>query len=405
MPRLLRITLSLSPLILFVVGGCTGDSGERGESADAPFTDVITLELSFGAENVPEDYMLVDPGFRALEVNPDGDILVADENWIKVFDSSGNPKALFGGEGDGPGEFRRARDLYMNPNGYFTVFGGLFGATANYFRPDFSYIERVNYMSHQPFRHILEAEELRADRPEAVFCLGEEERLYIIGGQDVDREKRDHRDVFLIHETTDSLYVVAHHAQTDGIIGGGMYMSALGKLLVAPLPGNRAVYLHTFHDSRWGPDEYAYTLTIIDLNTYERTLITHPFKPSDFTWVPFNPSEEYRQQNPEQWKRMQDMNVRAEKTIAERQFMVPVFRLETDDQYIFAFTSTSNDSNEVQVDVFDANAGQYVCSAYFPASLVRIRNGYLHMFNQFRAEDDYPRVEKYRIDPKVYGRR
>lgn len=392
-------------LLLFAIVSCSKSNIDKQNTTE-PFTDVVSFESNIGGEDLPDEYLLMNPFFRSLEVNSDGEILVADENWIKVYNPDGQPITRFGGEGDGPGEFRRGRDLYLSPNGYLTVFGGQFGFTAHYFRPDYSYIERVNYMSTQPFKHILETAGMRADRPEIVYCLGEEERLYIIGAQDVDRENREHREVYLYYETADSLHVLAHHAQTDGIIGGGIYMSSLGKLLVSPLPGNRCVFLHTYFDSQHGPDDYTYTLTILDLESFERSEITHTYTPEEFVWEPFDYSEEYKQQRPDQWKQMQERNANALRTFKEREYSVPIIQLVTDNQFIFAFTATNNDSLGVLVDVFDSEVEEYICSAYFPAAYgVQIANMYLYKFNEYRLEGDIPLVEKYRIDPKVYGKR
>lgn len=36
--------------------------------------------------------------------------------------------------------------------------------------------------------------------------------------------------------------------------------------------------------------------------------------------------------------------------------------------------------------------------------MLRIAEGYLFKFNEFRVEEDFTRVEKYGIDPRVYGR-
>ncbi|MCK4783035.1 MAG: hypothetical protein KAV87_04740 [Desulfobacteraceae bacterium] len=118
---------------LFAFASCSRDQiNERDETE--PLKDVVSFESSFGSENLPDDYLLVNPYTRGLEVNLKGEVLIADENWIKIFSSNGQPITRFGGEGEGPGEFRRARDLYLSPNDYLSVFG--FGYTANYFRPD-----------------------------------------------------------------------------------------------------------------------------------------------------------------------------------------------------------------------------------------------------------------------------
>ena len=168
----------LIKLAIVALASCSG-GGEGGSSltqSSPPLEDILTLELSFGSDNVPEDFMLVRP--RGLAVDNNGDIMVIDEDYVKVYSSEGKPTALLGGQGEGPGEFNRVSDIWYSPNGYYTVFGGQFGFTAHFFRPDRSYINRVNYMSSRPFLDILAEKNLRPQRPELVFNIGEDERVY-----------------------------------------------------------------------------------------------------------------------------------------------------------------------------------------------------------------------------------
>lgn len=173
---MLRASRPYLCLLFLMVVGCMR-TGERGTGTSRePLHDIITLELTFGAENVSEDFLLVRPWYQGIAIDLAGDVLVVDEDFIKVFDSAGNEQKLLGGPGEGPGEFSRARNIWMSPEGYYTVFGGQFGFTANYFRPDHSYIERVNYMSTRPFMGIMDANDFIPERPEFIFCLGETER-------------------------------------------------------------------------------------------------------------------------------------------------------------------------------------------------------------------------------------
>ncbi len=390
-----------------LVLSCNRGGDDRSGTLGEPLSDVVTLEMSFGAENVPEDLMLVSPTPWGLDVTPEGNVHVLDENWVKVYDAEGNAVTRFGGEGDGPGEFRSGRDLFVSPTGYTTVFCGYMGYQTHYFRPDHSFLDRVNYATLDPLVRFLEEKGLRIDTAEALYCLNETDRLYLIGGRDRDREKREHREIFLIHQTGDSLHALAGYAQTDEIIGGGMRTSALGVLLMAPLAGNRAVYLHTFHDCRFGPEEFTYTLTIIDLSTGESSRSTHPFVPVELVAHGREWTDEQKRERPDMWRRLQDVDERTALTYAERVYSAPVLRIETDDHFIFAYTLAHNDSSEIQVDVFNADTARHVCSAWFPPDgfIVRIENGCLYKFNDYQREEDFVRVERYRIDPRVYGRR
>ncbi|MCH9021171.1 MAG: FAD:protein FMN transferase [Planctomycetes bacterium] len=77
--------ISLLIAVLIVIN-CNNDSTEL----QAPHTDIVTLEMSFGAENLPEEFILSRP--TDVNVNNDGDIFVADE---KAEDASALAAAVF----------------------------------------------------------------------------------------------------------------------------------------------------------------------------------------------------------------------------------------------------------------------------------------------------------------------
>ena len=86
-------------LLVLMFVNCKNDSID----SQTPQTVILTLEMSFGAENLPDEFILARP--TDLKINNDGDIFVVDEKFIKVFDPSGQPKGMIGGKGNGPGEF------------------------------------------------------------------------------------------------------------------------------------------------------------------------------------------------------------------------------------------------------------------------------------------------------------
>ena len=163
-----RTALVLSFLASGLLIACSSDSG-LDVSGTEPLTDVLTLVLTFGDEfENAEDYLLAGPGMIAVTEN--NNIMVVDEQKVKVFSPTGLPQSIFGGEGQGPGEFENVYRMWLNPNGYLTVFGGRFGFTAHYFRPDRSFIERANFRSTNPYNHYLESLDLRSRRPAYVVA-------------------------------------------------------------------------------------------------------------------------------------------------------------------------------------------------------------------------------------------
>ena len=254
----------------------------------------------------------------------------------------------------------------------------------------------------------MDINDLNAQRPEIVFNISETERVYTIESVDKDRNIRDHREIFLFYDSPDTLITLARYNQSNFISGpGGMIriMSILGRLHVELLPERRLVYVHSYHDSEINVSEALYTLTILSLDTFQKTFITHPFTPFAFEWEPMVFPDDYIESNPDRYKRTQEMDEITADFLAERKYQSPVSRIIVDGEFIFAFTATVNDSSEVLVDIFDGNSGKYLSSAFFPGSYnSQIRNGYFYQVNNYIQTDVFPKIEKYKIDPRVYGK-
>ena len=320
------------------ISSCSG-GGNRGEMtiAQPPMENVHTQLASFEWNDVPEDFILVRPG--GITIDSNNEILILDEDYIKVFDIDGNPVRLMGGPGEGPGEFQNVRSLSSSPNGFYTVFGGRFGFTAHYFRPDHTYINRVNYMSSQPFSEILAAQDLRPARPEFVYNLGENDRVYSIDSQHVDRSKREEKKVFLFHDSPDSLSLIAEYQQTNMVWGEriGMSMPFLGKLVVVPLPSGRIAYSHTWFDKTIGEDYSRYTITIYDIGSKQKTVIEHPFVPINNDWEIPEINEEYRTSSPDGARDQEEVYKLLKVRCDEHVYLAPVRNLLVDNNYLLVY--------------------------------------------------------------------
>jgi len=369
-----------------------------------PLTDVLTLELTFGAdENVlNEKFLLAIP--YGIEVNYQNDILVLDENWVKVYNSAGKGETTFGGPGQGPGEFSsRVLRIWISPNGYLTIFGGSTGFTAHYFRPDYTFIKRINYGHNPPYEELMNSYNFYPSRPEIVFNIGEAERVYAIDSRYIDdRITTDRRKIFLFYETADTLITLANYMQSKIVPGSVAQFEFLGDLKVDLLPDNRIVYLHTFHDSKISETEAYYTITIISLNNMKKSFITHRYIPVEIEWEPYQYTDEEKEKYPVDYKRYKEEIKRNYEYFAERKFRASLQSILTDNKYIFAFTYHKNDKNETLADIFDGDAGEYINSAYFPIVPRVIKNSDAYMIA--KNEEGFYVIEKYKINPAVYGK-
>ena len=393
-------------LLLLIVSGCGGSNDIKTEIQGELLEDVLTLVLTFGAEDLDTEYILAQPSFdEGVGIDAEGNILVVDEDYVKVFGPEGSPKRLVGGSGEGPGDFSRPQIIWMSVDGYFSVLDGF---SAHHFRPDFTFIERTDFRFSDSFQEVLEEDNLIPQEFEAVYSLGETERVYAISVRDVDRQNYYRKEVFLFHQNTDSLRIITNYPQSNFVAspqGRTVTSGSWGNLLVAPLPGNRIVYLHSYHDTEISEEGgVSYRLIIHDLDSMRQRYIDHldpAYTPVGIYWEPMTYPEEYRENNPVLWQRTLEMNRLVEEFVAERKYDCPVTRLYSDDDYIFVFTNTRNDSSDVKVDVFDVERG-YLRSAWFSAGFGYIRDGHLYKVSNYYSGEEFPQIEKYRIDQRVY---
>ncbi|MFC1555280.1 6-bladed beta-propeller, partial [candidate division KSB1 bacterium] len=90
-------------LIVVLLFSCGSDKTVEYAVESNVIEKAFTLELEFGVDNLPDEFLIVRP--QGIALTNSGDIIVLDESRLKVFDNNGNPKLIFGRQGQGPGEF------------------------------------------------------------------------------------------------------------------------------------------------------------------------------------------------------------------------------------------------------------------------------------------------------------
>ncbi len=123
----------LAAMCGFLLAACGG-----APATDAPGTELIVENpfhgphqtdgayrlameelVQFGAEEEPEREMLSQ--IRSVEVDSDGNVYILDRNRLVSFTAEGDFRWESGREGEGPGEFSRARSMFMTPDGLLLV--------------------------------------------------------------------------------------------------------------------------------------------------------------------------------------------------------------------------------------------------------------------------------------------
>ncbi len=400
--------IQVVPLLIattvLLLSGCGGSGGEGTTRAPA-LEDAVEWVGRIPSGEVPSDYLLARLVANTLAVEESGDVLVLDEDWIKVYAPDGRPQTRFGGPGDGPGELRQARRLFQSPEGYLTAFGVQFGTNAHVFRPDRSYVASRDFMNRRPDFPLLKERNLGLGRPGEIYAIDDQRWVYSIEASDLDRNRREHLEIFLIYETPDSVRVIADYLRTDVIVGEGIGydLPSLGWLYFALLPNTRVAWCHTFHDVDFTSEPAIYTIHVMDLISGERTEIRQSFERIPLVWSPRAP-EGLRERNPEQYSLMVAVDRKAKQRCLEQKFEAPIGALLSDGRFLFAMTHVRKDTTLFLFDVFDGAAFRYLCSVWLPGALI-IRDGYLYQTNNYLRTGEEPAIDRYRLRPEVYGRR
>jgi hypothetical protein len=239
-------------------------------------------------------------------------------------------------------------------------------------------------------------------------------------------------DVFdvLTYEKSGEMKVILKQENVNtaaaSVKGGGWGAtgtSVLGFLSFSILPDNKIVYTHTAYDVRFEKDKAWYKLHIISLNNPEKTDF-------EIDYVP----RKIPQSSIDSEKMMASLGDEVNRTIhtvlTERfekaKYLPPFYYMETDGYYLFTIENNRDDAQQIFVCI-DLKTGKKVSTSLIPAEkrtreyktptgekktatdliyfLDRsevIKNGYLYTLKI--GSDGYPIVEKYRIDPRVYGK-
>ena len=93
--------------------------------------------------------------------------------------------------------------------------------------------------------------------------------------------------------------------------------------------------------------------------------------------------------------------------LKEKEYYPAVKQVFTDGNYVFVFTHAKKKGAGHFVDVFDGERQKYLRSVYIsldPREIQSIAGGYIYKFNDWQNSGEFPSIEKYRIDPAVYGK-
>lgn len=442
--------------LIFLIAGCSGvdtpssDAVQHGEIKEAE----LTLELTLGGadDKNTDEFLLAVPEY--LDVSYNGDIIVYDENIIKVFNDNGEPKKIVGGIGEGPGEYNEHSFFFLAPNGSIAVLEPRGWSAARWssysysfetglnsyysiFTSDFSFIEKKRLAKYSGLIEFLKEQgfnvEFTGDTGyiSKVYALNESELLFeftLMKENEPEPTVKGYKVV--VYENEDSYHEVVDthsivlmkkitappkfNASISQIVYGIplKWLEILGQLFWELMPDGNIVYVNTMEDEVNERGDSFYTINVIDLSGMVIKQVKHKFNL-------VNLPEEYFEEKswdlppemPDKNKKLYEDSEKNKVMLAKaKKYYASIVTMKVDGNYVFLFPYEEKDNLEESSerdkdrlsDVFNLSAETYITSVRFPFIPYVIRNGYA--YEQHVGEDEFTVINKYKINPAVYGK-
>lgn len=389
-------------LIFLLFFSCGYDVEFQTAEMQPALTDVLSLELSFGDEKtiVKDEFLLAKPS--DLIVNDEGDIYIFDEGKIKVFDKNGKEKQIIGGPGQGPSEFgSRVHNMWHSPAGYITVQERSYYSL---FSPDNEFMVKRNFRNISSINNIFKEHKLsESNNPFHIIALNEHE--CILFGTDLGFSYVAKDNIyydFLFYVKDDSVTLITKQKNVDSFVlreADSFWMTRiglLGNLSYVLLPGKKILYSHSAHDVTVEMGIGQAVLHVVSLENMEKYDISYFFEPREITKSEIN-DVQYSGTR----KRVGE-DIKS--AMRKAKYYAPFFNIyaEADGNMVFLYSGSDTEYKSNFFSVIDTEKRKYVCSMVIPMLPSCIKNGFLYKYH--RPEDEFPYVEKYKIDPAVYGK-
>jgi len=404
-----RICIFILLTALFTYCGKEADiSSYRTEEI---IDNVFTLELSFGDKDLPDEFLLASPIGPAIANN--GDIIVTDEQRLKVFDNDGNPKQIIGRPGQGPGEFRRFPFACVMENGIISVTDA---GRLSIYNPDYSFIDTKDFDNNALYKNLAEEKGWGNLYFNIIYAYSFDDILIYTQSLGGGRGKERKEYYLLLHQQGEKIDTIVESLNESLIKIGPITWSLIekGMLGCIILPGHKVAYSETHKDKILENGTWYYLIHIYDLDTQERTRIKRPYNPVAIPDSVIHPELKAGYEGdrvigggvtPEGKTTVtrKEMDKKRGEILEELVFYPAIQGqgIFTDGNLLFAKTYEYVKGKGYVYEIFDIETGSYLRSAYFPFDPV-IKNGYA--YKRARSEEGFSIIEKYRIDPAVYGK-
>ena len=281
----------------------------------------------------------------------------------------------------------------MGPQGYITVFNGMYNTFYSVFNPQHKFIHNVNKKTIESGPQYL-CKVITIDEDEYISEVIERNKNdnFMIGTFSLIHTKNEERDTIASYDVPIQVIVL----WDDAPLHNG------GELFWDLLPSGKVAYTHSWQDELNTPEGNFYIIHVYDLDTGERIMYKKRFTPVPMKkrlllgppWISGGDSRAEKIRD----DYIKNLKIKYAEALRFVFFDGPV---------MFAYTNTTikkDKYTDFLVDVIDIENEKYLKSIYLInyIGIKAIKNGYAYMNGN--NEDGFPVIEKYRIDPSVYGK-
>jgi hypothetical protein len=394
-----------------LASACTSSSLESTRDGLAFYDNVLTLEMRLDDSNTDGEFELVNPD--GIAVDAAGNIYVADEYTMKVFDPTGQPIALVGRKGKGPGEFDAPMRPTIGPRGHLTVQDVLW--ECNIYSADHEFIRRTRYRSDRPTKEYIQEKGFTFTMLNRVVSLGPRLRVIDLFALDQTLEQGFNGFSQLLLASPDTLIELVHYdshgtVQTDP--QSSTSVDFQGELLWCMLDRDQLLYIETRVDVELAEDgdggEPAYILTTLNLSDLSTEQVAIPYAPLRIP-VECKGLEPTHSEFLDRWFEPEPA---VKEVLSGTTYYPPLKALMSDGGRLFGFRYSEIDTSDAEdeevvatrprpVDIIDVESGRLVAEAMFPFIPQVIRDGFAYRL--YLPGDDFPSIMRFRIDPRIYG--
>lgn len=396
----MKTIFSFSIIILFLLLNCTSEknSSISNNIIKNPLTLTMTLDDNLQHS---EQFLLARPS--AIAVNDANEIMVLDEEMVKVYNEDGSEKVIIGRKGQGPGEFERANIISIDHDGGFNIIDikGI-----NLFNNKNKYLSSTKTREN----NILDATLIEFDAKVSYSSKSLSIRnglrvseYYGYGSTGDDRKQYYH----LLLEKDDDLKPISTF-ENKGARSGNMISlsySHLGKLNWS-IYNDKVYYSYPDYIRQNPEEEQLYTINIF--NT--KTNTSHSFKYKyNLALLPDSVKNQFDKINlsglsSDMEKKIKDSLKKFSNEMKNEKYYAPIKDIKIDLNRLFVFTYNTNEENSFLVDVFDLPSEKFLHSFFIPfknTSNIYIKNKFLYYLVSSR--EVLAKIEKYKISEKIYN--